>query len=124
MIERPEVIRDALLSFAEEEFEWRTFSEYTNSYSVRPGDKWQIPLHGVPATFTLVAFHDYDQNKSYDGWAEEIWQVWEVNGVLYRIVGHHTSYIGTEWADDMTIVVPKLKTIVEYEDSNGLPYIS
>jgi hypothetical protein len=124
MVERPEVIKDALLLYAEEELDWGDFSEFTNSYSVKPGDAWEIPLNGELTTFTLVDFHDYNPSKNYDGWAEHIWQVWEVNGVLYRITGHHTSYTGTTWADNMTIVVPKLKTITIYEDSNGLPYIS
>jgi len=106
-------VREALLSFAEEEFGWDSFSEYTNYYDHKPGTTFDVPGLG---TVTLVDFHDYDQDKSYDGWEEGVWQVWAVNGVLYRIKGTHTSYTGTEWEDEMTLVRPKQKVIIEYED--------
>lgn len=65
---------------------------------------------------TIADYHDYDINKSYDGWSEEVWIVFNVQGTLYRIKGSHTSYTGTDWEDKMTIVKPAEKTITVYEE--------
>lgn len=108
------LVRAALLRYAEEELDWGSFSEFTNRTTDVAGSTWEIPGLG---TCTLVAYHDYDYDKNYDGWAEEIWQVWEVQGTLYKVEGSHTSYTGTEWENTMTVVVPKTKTVTYYEEN-------
>lgn len=117
----PERVYEALLAYAQEELDWADFSEFTNSIDLKPGQEFDIPGLGRAI---LVDFHDYDQRKSYDGWSEDVWQIWEVDGVLFRIKGSHTSYEGTSWDATMTVVVPKNKTIIEYVDGNMRDYFS
>ena len=116
----PSVVAAALLAFAEEEFEYRSFSGYVNDMRDVTGTKFNVPELGE---ITIVAYHDYDVHKSYNGWSEKLWIVFEVQGVLYRAEGTHTSWTGSEWLDTVQIVVPKNRTVVEYKESNGHEYL-
>jgi hypothetical protein len=107
----PETVRDALLSYAEEEHDWDSFSALTNDFDMKPGSQIEIPGLG---TVTLVDFQDYDYSKNYSGWHEQLWQIWKVGDTLYRAVGTYTSFVGTEWEENMDIVVPKEKTVTYY----------
>jgi hypothetical protein len=121
MVERPEVIKDALLLYAEEELDYPFWNAFLPSNDVE--ENYSFDIDGL-GEVRVIASKDYDSHKTYDNWYEDLWIVFDVKGVLYRIKGTYTSYAGSEWEDNMTVVVPKLKTVIEYEDSNGLPYIS
>lgn len=115
MVVEPSVkqIKRALLSYAEEHLEWGDFGEYMNSTLDQRGKVYQIPGLG---DVKIVDYHDYDVYKNYDGWHEDIWIVFEVQGKLYRACGTHSSYEMSTWEDELTLVEPKTKTVTYYED--------
>ncbi len=106
-------IRKALLSYAEEHFGWGDLSEYMNYHSTQQGKMYQVPGLG---DVKIVDYHNYDVHKNYDGWHEDIWIVFEIQGKLYRACGTHSSYAMSTWEDEMTVVEPKTKTVTYYED--------
>jgi hypothetical protein len=109
-----ELVRAALLLYAEEELEWGSFSEFINYTGDSNGKTFDVPGLGE---VRIVDYNSYDSYKNYDGWTEELWIVFEVQGTLYKITGTHTSYTGSEWSNKMTIVVPKTKTVTYFEES-------
>jgi hypothetical protein len=116
----PAKVSEALLSFAEEEFDYPSLGEFTNSTGDVTGKYFDVPGLGI---VTIVNYQDYDIHKNYDGWTENLWTIFEIKGVLYKATGTHTSWTGSEWSDEVKIVVPKNKTIVEYVESNGYEYL-
>lgn len=102
----------ALLQYAEDELEWGSFSEYTNNYSNQRGTVYDIPGLGE---VTVVDYHDYNHEASYAEHSENIWIVFDVQGTLYRAKGTYTSYVGSEWAEELEIVEPKDKVITVFE---------
>jgi len=108
----PALVYAALLQYAEDQWDWGSWTEWSNA---KPGSKFEVPGLGE---VTVVALHDYDSSKNYDSWSEEIWIVFAVGDTLYRVQGLHTSYEGSSWENRMTVVVPKLKQITVYEESN------
>lgn len=109
-----EYITLKLLDFAESEWGWESFSEYMNSFDDRRGKCYDVPGLG---NVEIVDYHDYDVDKNYDSWAEDIWIVFRIKGGLYRAKGKHSSYESSVWEDEVTRVVPKIKHVVEYEDA-------
>lgn len=109
----PARVAEALLLFAGEELEWEDFGEYINWIPSSVGRSWDVPDLG---TVTIVDYHSYDQDKSYDGWSEQLWVVFDINGTLYKASGTYTSYSGSEWSDTLTIVRPVEKTYIDYEE--------
>jgi hypothetical protein len=109
----PAKVAEALLSYAEEEFGWASYGEYINYYGDSKGKSWDIPNLGEVIT---VDYHSYDSDKSYDGWTEEMWIVFSVSGHLYKAEGTYTSYIGSDWEDELKLVKPKQKVIVVFEE--------
>lgn len=107
-----ERVAETLLSFVEEEYDWRSYGEFTN-YALDPkGKSWNVPGLGL---VTIVDYQDYDQDKNYSGWSEQLWIVFDVAGTLYRATGTYTSYIGSEWNEKLTIVQPKTVEVIVYE---------
>jgi hypothetical protein len=106
----PSQVKDALLSFAEEEFDWDSFGCYLD-YSQ---DTFDVPGLGQVA---IKDYSTYDSNKNYDGWSEDLWVIFDIQGTLYRATGSYTSYIGSEWNNELTIVVPKQKVVTYFEEA-------
>lgn len=109
----PEQVADALLSYAEEELDWGSYGEYINSISPVDGKQFDVPGLGI---VTIVAYHGYDSDKNYDSWYEQMYIVFEIMGKLYRATGTYTSYAGSEWDEELKLVIPKEKTVIEYEE--------
>jgi hypothetical protein len=107
-----DLIRAALLHYAEEELDWGNFGEYINYTGDSNGKTFDVPGLGI---VTIVDHHGYDSYKNYDGWEEHIWVVFEIQGKLYKATGTHTSYTGSEWDRELKEVSPKEKTITVYE---------
>jgi hypothetical protein len=103
--------RAALLQYAEEMDGWASFGAYTNYYDSK-GKVYEVPGLG---SVVIIDFNDYDSDKSYDGWSEKLWIVFDIQGTLYRAKGTYTSYVGSDWEDELEIVEPKEKTIIVYE---------
>ena len=110
----PELVKAALLHYAEEVDGWGSFSAYLNYYDA-VGQEWQIPGLG---TVEVIAAHNYDSDKNYSGWSEDIWVVFDVQGMLYKATGTYTSYTGGGWDDELKIVRPAIKQITVYEEVN------
>lgn len=108
-----ELIRAALLRYAEEELDWGNYGSYIN-YRDSKGRVYDVPGLG---TVKIVDCQDYDQDKSYDGWHEDIWVVFDIGGTLYRADGTYTSYAGSEWKPELRVVVPKQKMVTYYEEA-------
>lgn len=106
------LIQAALLHYAEEVEGWGSFGYYTNFYNPK-GKTYEIPGLGA---VTVVDSHDIDSDKNYDGWSEELWVVFDVQGTLYKAEGTYTSYVGSNWYNELKVVVPKEKTIIVYEE--------
>jgi hypothetical protein len=108
-----EKVSKALLSFAEEELEWGSYGEFINYRGDARGETWEVPELG---TVTIVDYHDYDTNKNYDSWVEQMWIIFEVQGTLYKAKGTYMSFAGSEWEDEVTIVKPKAVEVIVYEE--------
>jgi hypothetical protein len=108
-------ISKALLSYAEKAFEWDSFSEYVNNYANQRGQVYDVPGLGP---VKIVDYYNYDSNKNYDGWYEDIWIVFEIQGKLYKASGKHSSYEMSVWEDEVKLVVPKQKTITVFEEED------
>lgn len=106
-------IRKALLSYAEKHLEWGSFGEYMNWRGERRGSIYNIPGLGE---VRIVDYHDYDSNKNYDGWSEDIWIVFEIHDKLYKATGQHSSYEGSLWEEELKVVVPKQRMVTYYEE--------
>jgi hypothetical protein len=104
-------IRDALLSYAEEEYDWASFGEWHN-YSVPKGSIFDVEGIG---SVRVVDYHGYDSHKNHSDWSEDLWIVFEIKDVLYKATGTYTSFIGEEWNDDLKIVKRKQKVVYFYE---------
>lgn len=107
-----ELIRTALLQYAEEELDWGSYGSYINYYD-SINRQYDVPGLG---TVTIVDCHSYDSDKNYDGWSEDIWVVFDIQGKLYRATGTYTSYSGDDWDDNLKLVKPVEKTITVFED--------
>ena len=106
-------IGKALLAYAEEHMEWDSYGQYINYYGDQRGIVYDIPGIGE---VKIVDYHNYDVNKNYDGWYEDIWIVFDVGGKLYKAKGIHSSYEMSEWAEELKLVEPKQKLVTFYED--------
>lgn len=109
----PDFVRSALLNYAEVEWDYRSFSSYINEFGDLRGKTFEIPELGK---VTIVDYHDYDVNKNYDGWSEDIWVVFQIHGVLYKAFGKHSSYEGSVWEHEMKLVAPKIRHVIDYEE--------
>lgn len=107
-----DLIKAALLHYAEQVDGWGSFGFYTNYYSFI-GKTYDIAGLGE---VKVVAGETYDSDKNYDGWHEDLWVVFDIQGILYKATGTYTSYEGSEWNDELTVVIPKEKTVIEYEE--------
>lgn len=107
-----ELVRAALLLYAEEELEWGSFSEFINYTGDSNGKTFDVPGLGE---VKIVDYNSYDSFKNYDGWSEELWIVFEVQGKFYKATGTHTSYTGSEWDKELKEVSPSQKAITIYE---------
>lgn len=109
----PAKVAEALLSYAEEEFDWASYGEYLNYYHSSKGHPWNVPELGE---VTIVDYHDYDSDKSYDSWTENMWIIFNVQGNLYKAEGTYTSYVGSDWEDALKLVKPQHKVVTYFEE--------
>jgi hypothetical protein len=109
------LVKAALLQYAEEVDGWSSFGAYTNNYNP-VGKTYEVPGLGE---VKIVDASDYDSNKNYDGWYEDLWVVFDIQGTLYKATGTYTSYVGSDWEDELKVVVPKEKTILVYEEDDN-----
>jgi hypothetical protein len=107
-----ELIRAALLQFAEEELDWGSYGSYINYYDAK-NRVWDVPGLGP---VTVVDFNGTDSEKNYDGWSEQLWVVFKIGLGLYKATGTYTSYIGEEWEDELKLVKPTIKQVIVYEE--------
>lgn len=113
-----ELIRAALLRYAEEELDWGVYGSYINYYDAM-SKVYEVPGLGP---VKIVDCHGIDSDKNYDGWSEDIWIVFEIQDKLYKATGTHTSYTGSEWQRDLKLVKPQNKTVIEYVEANEFDY--
>ncbi len=114
------LVKAALLQYADEIDGWPSFSAFTNYRDMKEGKTFEVPGLGE---VKVVAFNDYDYNKSYDGWSEDIWIVFEVQGYLYKATGTHTSYTGSEWEDELQLVKPTYRQVIDYVPAQEIEYL-
>jgi hypothetical protein len=107
-----ELIRAALLRYAEEELDWAEYGSFIN-YSDAQNRYYDVPGLGI---VKIADYNDYDSDKNYDGWEEQLFVVFDIGGTLYKATGTYTSHVGSEWNEELKVVVPKEKTIVVYEE--------
>jgi hypothetical protein len=104
-----ELIRAALLHYAEEEFGWGSYAAFINYGNI---NTFEVP--GLGAVKVKDKF-DYDSDKNYSGWVENVWVVFDINGKLYKATGTYTSHEGSSWSKELKVVTPKEKVITVYE---------
>jgi hypothetical protein len=109
----PDLVRSALLQYAEDKHDWPSFSAYLESYDFPIGHIFEVPGLG---NVKVVAGDNYSSHKNYDNWHEDIFVVFEIDRILYKASGTYTSYIGAEWESQLKIVQPVFKQTINYEE--------